>query len=57
MGLFSEVRSLDGEVGWSVSWVFDGNSRVDSRGVEIACHGIVVDSRVVYDIPRIVSGC
>jgi len=57
MGLLSEVRSLDGEVGWSVCWVFDGNSRVDVRGAEIACHRIVVDCQVVYDIPRIVGGC
>jgi hypothetical protein len=57
MGLLSEVRSLDGEVGWSVCWVFDGNSRVDVRGAEIACHRIVVDCRVVYDITHIVAGC
>jgi len=57
MGLLSEVRSLDGEVGWSVCWVFDGNTRVDGGGAEIACHRIVVDCRVVYDITHIVAGC
>ena len=57
VGLLSEVRSLDWEVGWSVCWVFDGNSRVDGRGAEIACRRIVVDCRVVYDIPCIVAGC
>ena len=50
------MGSSNGEVGWGVRWVLVGNSRVDSRGVGIACHRIVVDSRVVYDIPRIVAG-
>ena len=50
------MRSSDGEVRWSVCWVFDGNSRVDSGGAEIACHRIVVDCQVVCDIPRIVAG-
>jgi hypothetical protein len=49
-----------GFVKWG-GWVgcalgFRWESRVDSRGVGIACHRIVVDSRVVYDIPRIVAG-
>ena len=41
VGLLSEVRSLDGEVGWGVYWVFEGNSLVDGRGAEIACHRLL----------------